>query len=100
LNRAWHRLDGWPDTVEGLIRLKRKYILATLSNGNVALMVNMALNRQTAANNGFVFIPPDTILGKSLTQFIEATNSAIRFTDTAGGVLATTDLNTFFGARI
>src|SRR4029077_984682 len=38
LNRAWHRLDGWPDTVEGLTRLKRKYILATLSNGNVALM--------------------------------------------------------------
>src|ERR1700758_1212927 len=42
LNRAWHRLDGWPDTVEGLTRLKRKYILATLSNGNVSLMVNMA----------------------------------------------------------
>ena len=30
LNRAWHRLDGWPDTVEGLTRLKRKFILATL----------------------------------------------------------------------
>src|SRR5260370_15896449 len=42
LNRAWHRLDGWPDSVEGLTRLKRKFILATLSNGNVALMVNMA----------------------------------------------------------
>src|ERR1700741_4188969 len=42
LNRAWHRLDGWPDTVEGRPRLKRKFILATLSNGNVALMVNMA----------------------------------------------------------
>jgi 2-haloacid dehalogenase len=42
LNRAWHRLDPWPDTVEGLTRLKRRYILATLSNGNVALMVNMA----------------------------------------------------------
>src|SRR5437870_6447765 len=42
LNRAWHRLDPWPDTVEGLTRLKRKFILATLSNGNVALMVNMA----------------------------------------------------------
>src|SRR6516164_1604586 len=41
-NRAWHRLDGWPDTVEGLTRLKRKFILVTLSNGNVALMVNMA----------------------------------------------------------
>ena len=42
LNRAWHRLDPWPDVIEGLCRLKRKYILATLSNGNVALMVNLA----------------------------------------------------------
>ncbi|MEE9561062.1 MAG: HAD family hydrolase, partial [Acidiferrobacterales bacterium] len=42
LNRGWHRLDAWPDTVEGLNRLRRKYILATLSNGNVALLVNMA----------------------------------------------------------
>jgi 2-haloacid dehalogenase len=42
LNRAWHRLDPWPDTVVGLSRLKSRYILATLSNGNVALMVNMA----------------------------------------------------------
>src|SRR6201993_3666068 len=42
LNRAWHRLDGGPDSVEGLTRLKRKFIIATLSNGNVALMVNMA----------------------------------------------------------
>ena len=42
LNLAWHRLDPWPDVVEGLRRLKRDYILATLSNGNVALMVNMA----------------------------------------------------------
>ena len=42
LNRAWHRLDPWPDVVEGLARLKRRYVLATLSNGNVALLVNMA----------------------------------------------------------
>src|SRR5262245_14884450 len=41
-NRAWHRLDPWPDSVPGLTRLKTRYILATLSNGNVALMVNMA----------------------------------------------------------
>ena len=34
LNRAWHRLDPWPDVVPGLVRLKRKFILATLSNGN------------------------------------------------------------------
>jgi len=42
LNRAWHRLDPWPDAVSGLTRLRTRFILATLSNGNVALMVNMA----------------------------------------------------------
>jgi 2-haloacid dehalogenase len=42
LNLAWHRLDPWPDVVEGLGRLRRRYILATLSNGNVRLMVDMA----------------------------------------------------------
>jgi 2-haloacid dehalogenase len=41
-NRAWHRLDPWPDSVAGLTRLKRKFVLATLSNGNVALLTNMA----------------------------------------------------------
>lgn len=42
LNRVWRRLDPWPDAVEGLTRLKRKFIIASLSNGNVALLVNMA----------------------------------------------------------
>ncbi len=42
LNRAWHRLDPWPDSVEGLTRLKQRFILSTLSNGNTALLVNMA----------------------------------------------------------
>lgn len=41
-NFAWHRLDPWPDSVPGLTRLKSKYIIATQSNGNIALMVNMA----------------------------------------------------------
>lgn len=41
-NRVWHRLNAWPDAVEGLTRLKNNFILATLSNGNVALIVNMA----------------------------------------------------------
>ncbi|MDA0231024.1 MAG: haloacid dehalogenase type II [Proteobacteria bacterium] len=41
-NRAWHRLDAWPDVVAGLTRLKTKFVLATLSNGNTALLVNMA----------------------------------------------------------
>lgn len=42
LNRAWHRLDPWPDVVEGLTRLKARYIISPLSNGNVALLTNMA----------------------------------------------------------
>jgi 2-haloacid dehalogenase len=54
LNRAWHRLDPWPDAVAGLTRLKQKYILATLSNGNVSLLVNMA---KRAA------LPWDAVLG-------------------------------------
>ena len=42
LNRAWHRLNAWPDVVEGLARLKRRHILCTLSNGNIGLLTNMA----------------------------------------------------------
>jgi 2-haloacid dehalogenase len=42
LHKVWHRLEPWPDAVEGLTRLKKKYVIATLSNGNVALLVNMA----------------------------------------------------------
>jgi len=42
LNRAWHRLDPWPDSVEGLTKLKSKFVIGTLSNGNVGLLVNMA----------------------------------------------------------
>ena len=42
LNLCWHRLQGWPDSAEGLKALKRRFILATQSNGNIALIVNMA----------------------------------------------------------
>lgn len=42
LNRVWHRLQPWPDAVIGLTRLRKQFVLATLSNGNVALLVNMA----------------------------------------------------------
>jgi 2-haloacid dehalogenase len=42
LNRAWHRLDPWPDSVAGLTLLKRSAIITTLSNGNVSLLTNMA----------------------------------------------------------
>ncbi len=42
LNLAWHRLDPWPDTVEGLSRLKSMLPIVTLSNGNLGLLANMA----------------------------------------------------------
>jgi 2-haloacid dehalogenase len=54
LNRAWHRLAPWPDSVEGLQRLKKKFIIGTQSNGNIALMVNLA------KHSG---LPWDVILG-------------------------------------
>jgi len=42
LNRVWHRLDAWPDSVAGLLRLKSKFIICTLSNGNLGLLTHMA----------------------------------------------------------
>lgn len=58
LNRVWHRLRPWPDSVAGLNRLHPKYPLATLSNGNVALMVNLARHAH---------LPWDAILGAEVT---------------------------------
>ena len=57
LNRVWHRLDGWPDARRGLAALKRRYVIATLSNGNVALLVNMAKHAG---------LPWDTVLSAEL----------------------------------
>ena len=54
INTMWHRLDPWPDSVTGMNRLKTKFTLASLSNGNVALIVNMAKRG---------CIPWDTVLG-------------------------------------
>ena len=42
LNRVWHRLAAWPDSVQGLTRLKSRYTICTLSNGNLGLLTNMA----------------------------------------------------------
>lgn len=42
LNKVWHRLDAWPDSVEGLARLKTRFTICTLSNGNIGLLTNMA----------------------------------------------------------
>ena len=73
LNLAWHRLDPWPDVREGLARLKRRFILATLSNGNVRLMVDMA--RRAG-------LPWDAILGAEVARAFkpqpEAYDSAAR----------------------
>jgi len=60
LNRAWHRLDPWPDAVPGLTRLKKKFVLATLSNGNVALIVNMAK---------YGGLPWDAVLGAEVARY-------------------------------
>ena len=59
LNLAWHRLDPWPDSVAGLLRLKRHAIIAPLSNGNVILMLDMAKRAG---------LPWDAILGAELAQ--------------------------------
>lgn len=59
INRMWHRLHGWPDAVAGLTRLKKKYVIATLSNGNVALLTNMAK---------FAGLPWDCILSAELMR--------------------------------
>ena len=59
LNKAWHRLDPWPDAVAGLTRLKSKFTIATLSNGNVALMVDMAKRAG---------LPWDMVLGAEVTR--------------------------------
>jgi 2-haloacid dehalogenase len=59
LNRVWHRLKPWPDAVSGLTRLKKRFVIAPLSNGNIALMTNMAK---------FGGLPWDCILGAELVR--------------------------------
>ena len=64
LNRAWHRLDPWHDAVAGLTRLKRKFIIAPCSNGNIALMVEMAKRAG---------LPWDCILGAEIARAYKPT---------------------------
>lgn len=59
LNRVWHRLTAWPDAVQGLTRFKQRFIIATLSNGNVALLTNMAK---------YAGLPWDCILSAELAK--------------------------------
>jgi 2-haloacid dehalogenase len=57
LTSCWHRLSPWPDAVEGLRRLKKKYIIGPLSNGNLSLLVNLAK---------YAELPWDVIFGADL----------------------------------
>ena len=59
LNHAWHRLTPWPDSVAGLTRLKKRYTIAPLSNGNIGLMTDLA------KHGG---LPWDCILGAELVH--------------------------------
>ena len=74
LNRVWHRLDPWPDSVEGLARLASKYIVCSLSNGNIGLLTEMAKHAGLpwdcilSAENFNRYKPhPDTYLGVART---------------------------------
>lgn len=59
LNLAWHRLEAWPDVPAALARLRKRYLLAPCSNGNIALMVDLARR-----NN----IHWDAILGSEIAR--------------------------------
>src|SRR5258705_5776292 len=58
-NKVWHRLRGWPDSVAGLTRLKKRYVISPLSNGNVSLLTDMAK---------FAGLPWDAILSTELVR--------------------------------
>ena len=59
LTTAWHRLPAWPDVSAALARLKRRFLLAPVSNGNISLMAHLA------RHNGFAW---DTILGAEIAR--------------------------------
>ena len=67
MNRVWHRLEPWPDVVEGLRRLKTRFIIAPCSNGNIALMVNLAKRAG---------LPWDCILGAETARAYKPTPDA------------------------
>ena len=58
-NRIWHRLKGWPDSVEGLTRLRKRFVISPLSNGNLSLLTNMGK---------FAGLPWDCILSTELVR--------------------------------
>ena len=59
LNKSWHRLPPWPDSVEGLAAIRRRYIVGPLSNGNTSLLLNMARSAG---------LPWDVIVGSDMTR--------------------------------
>lgn len=67
LNLAWHRLDPWPDAVEGLTRLRQRFIVAPLSNANIRLALDMAKRAG---------LPWDAILGAEVVQAYKPTPEA------------------------
>jgi 2-haloacid dehalogenase len=69
MNRAWHRLEPWPDVVEGLARMKKNLIIAPCSNGNIALMVNLAK---------YAGLPWDCILGAETARAYKPLPEAYR----------------------
>jgi 2-haloacid dehalogenase len=75
LSLAWRRLDPWPEALEGLHRLKRRYVLAALSNGNLALIVGMAKHAG---------LPWDVILGAEVARAYKPDPAAY---DTAAAML-------------
>jgi 2-haloacid dehalogenase len=69
LNRVWHRLRPWPDVVDGLARLKTRYIIGTLSNGNVGLLTRLAKNAG---------LPWDVVLGAETARAYKPLPQAYR----------------------
>jgi 2-haloacid dehalogenase len=59
LNKSWHRLPPWPDSVEGLTAIRRRYVVGPLSNGNTSLLLHMAKSAG---------LPWDVIIGSDLTR--------------------------------
>ncbi len=59
LTLAWHRLDAWPDVPQALQRLRRGFLLAPVSNGNISLMVALARRND---------LPWDAILGAEVAR--------------------------------
>jgi 2-haloacid dehalogenase len=96
LHKVWHRLDPWPDSVEGLTRLKKKFVIGTLSNGNVALLTNMAK---------YGGLPWDAIFSAELVERFKPDpamyQSSARFTGLPIGqvVMGAAHLNDLYAAK-